>query len=180
MSNDTKLADASTALREAETARDRAQVAGVQAVRALEAALVAALEGSHLRGCKNLGTHRTPFAGFRVRGEMDGKVFMEGVEHDAEPKIPPTLCVAASGRLVRVCYWRRFPPRNDPRSVIVTEHSVAAATDADLFAEDAELLAGHLVVALARHMELAREATVRYDRLASLAERVQGALVELK
>lgn len=171
-----KIAEASEALGRAETARKGALAAGVAAVRALESALVAALEGGHLRGLKNLGTHSQPFAGARVHGEIDAKIPLEGVAEDAAPAYPSKLCVGADGRLVKVRYWRRLPER-DPRGTIMIEREIVTAMDGDLLPDDAEHLTSRLVVVLARHMELSKAAEGRYERLEALAERIQGALV---
>jgi hypothetical protein len=134
-------------------AREGAREAAVSAIRAVEGALVEALQGEHLRGLPNLGTSDRRFYGLRVRSSDENageQLFSERV-----------LVLTKEGRLA-LAHWVL-----DGMSLDVKD-----ARDEDLLAEDLEHVLRTTARAAAAHGIAIGRTTDRFLRIASAAARV--------
>jgi hypothetical protein len=136
-------------------AREDARPACVAAVRKLEAALVAVLDGEKLRGLPVLHEGDARYCGARARGKrIDGTLGEK-----------PTLVVNECGRLM----FAVVP-------ALLHDAVERPAQDDELLAEDAEDVARAVEEALLRHAASVDQRTARFERLSALARRLSAAL----
>lgn len=133
------------------TLRDAANQEAREAMRALEEALVRALDGERLLETPNLATSNEPIFGYRIRSKEADTPLRYGPM--------PTLILDATGRLVMA--WR-------------TRDGIGwrAALDEDLRGEDLQRLLEVFEVAVDRHMARAEHRSRRFSRIRELADKV--------
>jgi hypothetical protein len=143
-----QVSEASMTIKEA---RETARAKCVQAIRRLEAALLAALDGESLRNLPNVGQPPDRFFALRVRSK-----------YEDEPLERDTLVLLPSGKLVIAGRAHAYV-RSD-------------VEDAELQLEDVELVARAVERAATLHLQDIDERIVRtaarYERLGQLAERL--------
>ena len=148
----------------ATTGQAATRAASIAACRAMESALVAALEsaGERLRGLPELGPRAALFRGLRIRGTSD-----RPLDIPVNAAGHPRLCVDDRGRLVMACVVRRGQ-----------DFAIQwrAAEDADLLAEDAQDMAAVLEEAVGDHLAAVERQRERYAGLRRVAEAVTAGL----
>jgi hypothetical protein len=140
-------------------AREEARERAVSAIRAVESALVEALQGEHLRGLPNLGTAERRFYGVRVRSSDENAG--ESVRY--EERAVQTLIVAKDGQLA---FARARAPDGEDGLVVVP------ARDEDLLAEDLEHVLRTVARVAAQHGVAVGRSTDRFLKISSAAARV--------
>lgn len=148
-------ARAATASDNLQSARADARKSAISAIRAVEQALLASLDGEKLRGLPEIATR---YRAARVRGKrIDLTLDHEharGKEH---------LVIGEDGKLSMARYekfgvtWR--PVQDD-----------------ELLIEDVEAVAGAARAVLERHLETVAKTTRRYEELRALSDRIKRLL----
>lgn len=153
-----RVSDASGQLR---AVREDAREKAVRAIRALERALVDALDGELLKGLREI---RPGYQAARVRGKDPFEELPQPKPFENEGR--EVLVLESNGHLCMSCAGRNL------------RHSVVSrlADDADLLVEDVENLGRLYERILAEHIERARRSAETFDRYAALAAQVSEVL----
>jgi hypothetical protein len=139
--------------------REGAREKAAQAIRALEHALVEALDGESLKGLREIGVG---YQAARVRGKDPFEELPE--PKPFEPEGREVLVVTPSGTLAMVKRYR------------IGWGNERAAEDQDLLIEDVADLGRLFERILAEHIERARKSAETFSRLELLAIQVSEAL----
>lgn len=154
MSLDKLLADAKEGSERLADAIESARPACVEAVRAVEKALVEALAGERLKGLPVLaGTEDNRFYAARIRGTITKRLYER-----------PAMVVCSDGRFAVAS------------AAGESGWETREVDDAELLAEDAESVPRAIVQVLGWHLERVARSAARYEELSRLAERLSQAL----
>jgi hypothetical protein len=141
--------------------REGAREKAVQAIRALEHALVEALDGENLKGLREIGAG---YQAARVRGQDPFEELPEPKPFESQGR--EVLVVTSSGTLAMARSCRAFRQGAAER----------VAEDADLLIEDVQDLGRLFELILGEHIERARKSAETFSRLELLAIQVSEAL----
>lgn len=176
--------------RETGDAREAAWEASVAACRAMERALVAALDGESIAGMRNLARlpippnwqpiHHTIASGAATfRAPWNGAQVRRKDIWDPLPIDTPVLCLVPSGRLMMAVYASTQVKIDSVTGAARQRDRLVTAwpaEDDDLLAEDAAPFARALGLVIHEHLGRCQEKAMRYHELENLALRLRGAL----
>lgn len=139
--------------------------AAVQAIRAIERRLVAALGGTTLRGLPNLGTSLTTLRGANVRTRTPE--VRVSFPNDGQAEGPPALILGPNGQLAIA-----WTVRSSTGVGVPFQFTYRGAEDSDLRAEDLPALLTLLPKVLTNHLTRSEQSQVSWRELNALAHRV--------
>jgi len=157
---DKEMEQITAAARMAAEARGTAIPDTVVAVRALEKALITALEGEPLRGLRNICEADLPIYGARLRGDPDRRIPPWG----GSGSVSRFIIITPDGSLSTLAWLDSGDIEQTP------------TTNSELRVGDAEHMAKTLREILPRHVRASRQTTGRYRRASRLAARIRAAL----